>query len=184
MICTACRSLAGSLGVVVALACAAPVEAQESKSSTLAKELSALLDAAKLDSVAAKDPTDPDQFVAALYFPGLQLLVVSAKYAAPVLLNEKLGKQAYKEIYIDLNSAAVPKSRTFVEDLQANGLQSRRAENQPFDAVEDSGARVAFDGDWKKQKLTEDDYLKAFSSADDRYNKMLGLLISQLKGKS
>lgn len=57
------------------LVCLAPavVSAQESKSSSLAKQLAAALDAGKLDSIAAKDPASPDVFAAALYFPGMQL---------------------------------------------------------------------------------------------------------------
>ena len=76
----------------VALACVAaglmaslPAGAagQESKSAPLAKQLAAALDAAKLDSVAARDPSREDTFFAALYYPGVQLLAVSAKYSAP-----------------------------------------------------------------------------------------------------
>jgi hypothetical protein len=64
----------GALAVVVSLA-STSVWAQESKSAPLAKQLAAALDAGKLDSVAAKDPSAPDVFYAALYFPGAQLLV-------------------------------------------------------------------------------------------------------------
>ena len=35
--------------------------------------------------------------------------------------------------------------------------------------------------DRKKQQLTEQDYLKVFSTADDRYAQMLTLLLAQLK---
>ena len=51
---------------VVALSLSAPALAQESKSAPLAKQLAAALDAAKLDCIAAKDPSAPDVFVAAL----------------------------------------------------------------------------------------------------------------------
>jgi len=43
--------------------------AQETKSAALARQLAAVLAAAKLDSVAAKDPDQPDRYVAALYLP-------------------------------------------------------------------------------------------------------------------
>jgi hypothetical protein len=123
--------------------------------------------------------------VAALYFPGFQLLVVSAKYSVPVLLTEKLGTKNYKEVYIDLNSASVPQSKIFVEDLGGDGLKARREENRPFDTYESGGGtRIAFDGDWRKQKLTEEDYTKAFAAADDEYAKILALLVSQLKKTS
>ena len=38
-----------------------------------------------------------------------------------------------------------------------------------------------FDGDWKKQKMSEQDYMKAFSAADERYTQILTALLAQLK---
>jgi len=165
-------------------AAVSPARAQESKSGALAKQLAAALDAAKLDSVAAKDPNAPDIFIAALYFPGAQLLVVSAKYAAPQLLDARLSKKEYRDTYIDLSSASMPESKVFVQDALADGLKAKRDENQPFDIIEIAGKPVNFDGDWKKQKISEQDYMKAFGSADDRYSSMLNALIAQLKKTS
>ena len=119
--------------------------AQEPKSAALAKELTALLDAAKLTAIAAKDTADPDAFVAAMYFPGSQLLVVGAKYSPAVLLNEKLAKKDYQEIYIDLNSASVASTRVFVEDLGADGLKAEHPEGTGFDSVDRGGKRTIFD---------------------------------------
>ncbi|HEY7285775.1 MAG TPA: hypothetical protein VH497_10050 [Vicinamibacterales bacterium] len=166
------------------LAAASPARAQESKSGPLAKQLAAALDAAKLDSVAAKDPSAADTFIAALYFPGAQLLVVSAKYTAPQLLDARLSKKEYRDTYIDLSSASVPDSKVFVQDALADGLKAKRDENQPFDIIEIAGKPVNFDGDWKKQKISEQDYMKAFGSADDRYSNMLHALIAELKKTS
>jgi type II secretory pathway pseudopilin PulG len=158
--------------------------AQDSKSGPLAKQLAAALDGAKLDSIAAPDPSDPGTFVAALYFANMQLLVVSAKYTAPLLLSAKVEKKDYRDVYIDLNSASVPESKTFIEDLGADGLKAKRDENQPFDTFEHAGKRTVFDSDWKKQKLSEQDYMKAFSGADDEYSKILTALLAQLKKTS
>ena len=155
--------------------------AQESKSVALAKELSAALDARKLDAIAAKDPSKPDVFVGALYFPGVQLLVVLAKYAAPVAMNEQLAKKNYRDVYLDLSSASVAGTKVFVEDLGANGLVVKPGENQPFDGFEVGGKRRAFDGDWKKQQLSEDEYMKAFAAADAQYSEMLAALLAQVK---
>ena len=80
----ACACLAAVLTVALSTA----AQAQEPKSAALAKQLAAALDAAKLDCIAAKDPSAPDVFIGALYFPGVQLLVVSAKYTVPALLAE------------------------------------------------------------------------------------------------
>ena len=176
----ACRSL-------VALVCLLPAGAavaQESKSAPLAKQLAAALDAGKLDSIAAKDPDAPDVFVAALYFPGIQLLVVSGKYAVPQLLNERVGKKEYRDVYLDLNGAAAADSKVFIEDPGADGLKAKREDNQPFDQCEWAGKRTAFTGDWKTQKMSEQDYMKAFSTADDRYMQILTALLAQVKKTS
>ena len=74
------------------------------------------LDASKLEAIAAADPADPQTFVAALYFQGSQILVVSAKYAAPPLLVAKIKEQNYRDVYIDLSSASVAGSKVFVID--------------------------------------------------------------------
>ena len=50
--------------------------------------------------------------------------------------------------------------------------------------VEMGGKRTMFDGDWKKQKLSEQDYLKAFSAADERYAEILAALLAQAKKTS
>jgi hypothetical protein len=175
---------AALVAVALALSISATASAQDAKSASLAKQLAAALDGAKLDSIAAPDPSSPDTFVAALYFPNIQLLVVSAKYTAPQLLTAKVDKKDYRDVYIDLNSASVPESKIFVEDLGADGLRAKRDDNQPFDTFEQAGKRTMFDNDWKKQKLTEQDYMKAFSGADDQYAKILTALLAQLKKTS
>jgi hypothetical protein len=169
---------------VLTLSFAATGFAQESKSAALAKQLAAALEAGQLDSIAAKDPSNPDTFIGALYFKGLQLLVVSAKYSAPTLLVDKLGQKNYRDVYIDLNSASVPDSKVFIEDLGADGLKAKADDDNPFDTFEAASKRTAFDGDWKKQKLSEDEYMKTFSTADDRYSQMLTALLAQVKKTS
>jgi hypothetical protein len=175
------RVVSVALATLVALSPTAVASAQESKSASLAKQLATALDAGKLESIAAKDPSAPDVFVAALYFPGFQLLVVSAKYAVPQLLNERLAKKEFRDVYIDLNSASVPLSKVLVEDAAADGLRPKREENQSYDSIDVSGKRTVFDGDWKKQQLTEADYMKAFSAADELYARALSSLLAQLK---
>jgi hypothetical protein len=164
----------------VLLAAAVPGSAQESKSAPLAKQLVAALESGKLDSIAAKDPSNQDVYLGALYIKGFQLLVISNKYAVPAALDGRLSKKEYRDLYIDLNSSPA-NNRVFIEDLGADGLKAKREENQPFDSVEINGARTMFDSDWKKQKLSEDDYMKTFSAADDRYSQILTALLAQLK---
>ena len=173
--------LRGCLGGVLALSVSTTVLAQDSKSAPLARDLAAALDAAKLDSIAAKDSSKSGVYISALYFPGAQLLVVTAEYAVPQYLDEKLAKKDYREIYLDLNSASVPESKAFFEDLGADGLKVKRDENRPFDTYEAGGRRVMFDSDWRRQKLTEDEYTKAFSAADEQYSRLLSALLAQAK---
>jgi len=171
-----------SLAATLACVLAAPAFAQDSKSAPLAKQLAAALDAGKLDSIAAKDPDAPDVFHAALYFPGMQLLVVSGKYSVPQLLTTRLSNKEYRDVYLDLNGAATAK--IFIEDPGADGLKAKRESNQAFDQCEMTGKRTMFDGDWKAQKLSEQDYTKAFAAADERYAQILAALLAQLKKTS
>ena len=170
------------IGLLMLLVMSTAAAAQEAKSAALAKELTTLLDGAKLTAIAAKDPSDPDAFVAAMYFSGSQLLIVAAKYTPAVLLNEKVAKKDYQEIYIDLNSASVASTRVFLEDLGADGLKADHDEGAGFDSLDRGGKRTIFDADWKKdQKLTDDQYAKLFADADAVYSRLLQALISQAK---
>jgi hypothetical protein len=155
---------------------------QDSKSVAAAKELAQALDAAKLDAIAAPDPASPGTFVAAMYIPGAQLLVVSAKYSAPTLITEKIAKKDYRDVYMDLQAASVAGTRIFVQDMMADGLVAKP--DGPGDVYEDGTKATTFDGSWKKAKLTEDEYMKAFADADEKYTKILTLLIAHAKGKS
>jgi hypothetical protein len=169
------------LALTVALLAAVPAaSAQEAKSVAAAKQLGTTLDRLKLDSIATADPADPGTFVAALYFQGAQLLVVSAKYAAPSLLVDKLAKKDYRDIYIDLNAASTAGTKIFVMDQGADGLVARPGDNAP-DSWEQGNKTTAFDGEWKKAKISEDEYTKTFAAADERYTRILTLLTEHAK---
>jgi hypothetical protein len=171
---------------LVALICLSPVvaSAQDSKSAPLAKQLAAALEEGKLDSIAAKDPSAPDAFVAALYFPGMQLLVISGKYSVPQLLTERVGRKEYRDVYLDLNGASIADTKVFIEDPGADGLRAKREDNQAFDQCEMAGKRTMFNGDWKTQKMSEQDYMKTYTAADDRYSQILTALLAQAKKPS
>ena len=156
------------------------LSAQDSKSAAVAGELTKLLDQMKLDAVAARQGTD--QYVAALYFQGSQLLVVGAKYSAPERMNQLIGQKQYRDVYADLSSASEKTTKIFVMDLGANGLKFKRENNEPFDTVDTSGGSVAFNGE--RGKLSEDDYRKVFTTSDEQYTSMLQALIAVLKKPS
>jgi hypothetical protein len=160
-----------------------PAESADgSKSATVAKELVQALDAAKLGAIATSDPSNPGVFIAALYIPDTQLLVVSAKYSAPPLLIDRINAKDYQAVYVDLQSASVRGSKIFVMDQGADGLMPKLSgDSSAADSFDEGDKSVAFDGDWKKAKITEADYTKAFADADDRYAKLLSMLVAQAK---
>jgi hypothetical protein len=162
--------------------CAAQAAPQD-RSAALAKELTSLLQQRKLDSIAARHPAGADQFVAALFFPN-QLLVVSARTVAPAVVNEKLVRREYRDVYIDLNSASIPESRFMITDMGADGLRSTRQANQPFDSRDLAGKGVRFDGNWREDKMSEQDYMKAYAAADEAYIAALQALVDELKKQS
>lgn len=162
---------------------AAPAAARQdtvSKSAALAKELTALLAQQKRDSMAARDPVERDRFVAAMIYPG-QLMVITGKYTVPVLLDEKISFGKFMDVYVELNGAAVPSSKTFIEDQFADGLVNGRRQ-MPFDSVIEGDKTMLFDGDHRKAKMSKDEYNKAFADADEKYTKLLQMLLAQAKG--
>jgi hypothetical protein len=152
-----------------------------SKSAEAAAVLAKQLEQAKLQYIATRDPGGAGRFIDAEHFPGSNLMVISAKYATPVLLNEKLLQRKFQDAYIDLNAASERASRIFVEDLLANGFTMAKAKNQPFDAFESRGKRIVFDFDWRKQKLTQEEYFAALTDADAQYARMLELLLAEAR---
>ena len=170
----------GLVALVGLLLAPSMLSAQDSKSATVAGELTRLLDEMKLDAVAAKQGTD--RFVAALYLQGSQLLVVGAKYSAPERMNQLIGQKQYRDVYIDLSSASEQATKIFVMDLGANGLKFKRENNEPFDTVDTSGGSVIFNGE--RGKLSEDDYKKVFVTSDEQYTSMLQALLVALKKPS
>ena len=159
---------------------AAESRAQTSKSAALAQEVAQAFSNAKLGAFAAPVPDRPDEFVAALYIEGSQLLVVSARYSVPMVLMEHLQKKEYQEVYLELNGAALPDTKVFIEDQGADGLQPDR-KNALFDSYLGSSKRVDFDGDSRRQKMSEEEYTKTFVAADENYARILTVLLAGLK---
>ena len=171
-----------SLGLCAAFVTGAA--AQEPQSAGPAKELSQLLAARKIDSIAARMPDSREEFVGALAFPG-QLMVIWAKTTAPAVVNEKLIRKEYKEVYIDLNSASILDSRHFVTDLGPDGLRAKPQQRQGPSDSHDAGAKtMRFDGSWREDKMSEADYMKAHAEADTAYVKAIQALIEELKKAS
>jgi hypothetical protein len=146
------------------------------------RELANLLEGRKLDSFATRVPGTTDRFVAALYIPGQQMIVVAGRYGSPALVREKILLGRYLDAYRDLYGASDPASRSIVEDLRADGLRAVPGRDEPSDAYTGpTGSLITFDGEWKQHKLSHDAYLEAFAKANADYATNVGVLVSALK---
>ena len=155
------------------------VEGPDSMSAPLASELAEILSSRQLDAVAARytEGSETDRFVAALAFPG-QLLVVSARYEAPVYVVQKIDGGLYRDVYIDLNSASIADTKILITDSGADGLIAR---SETIDLYDSGTDVIRFDGDRSGGELSQDDYNEAFSEADAEYSRLLKALIAQVR---
>jgi hypothetical protein len=167
-----------ALTVVGSLAAVTHASAQSLQSETLAKQLSEALKAQKLEAIAAQDPSSPNRFVAALYYPGTQLLVVSAQPTSVQLLKDRLLWGQYREIYLDLQTNVVPGSSWFIYDMKADGLCA--GPDEAVDTLYEGSKPVEiFDGDWKKRGVSQQDYKQTLASTDERYSALLSALLAR-----
>jgi hypothetical protein len=155
-------------------------EAQVSKSTAIAKELIQVMEAKKLDSIAAKTATGEGHFAAALYFPNVQLLVISGHYSAPQLMEPRLAAKQYRDTYMELSGTVTPDTKIFVQDMGEPGLTPRKQENM-YDTWTRAGKIVMFDGENDKQKMSDAEYAQAFAEADEEYARILGALLAEAK---
>lgn len=171
-----------SLAIVLlnsTLALAGPA-GEPSRSAAAAKQLTDALTAHKLDAIAARDPDEADRFVAALFYPGAQLLVVSARYSVPAALDAKLAQEKYHDVYLDLQSSSLANTGVFYQDLKADGLCAGR--DQPADILyAGNAAPKVFDADWEKHKMSQKSYEEQYAAADRQYARMLQILLGRLE---
>jgi hypothetical protein len=181
------RTTAFVVTIAVALALTVVVtgtpQQRASRSSAAAVTLVKLMTDRGLEAAAARDPREPGRFVAALCFPGTQLLVVSAKYPVPAALEQRLSNHEYRDVYMDLQGDVTREGRFFVQDMQTNGLQARPERGAAVDIVYENGAHgTTFDGNGKGTRLSQDDYDARFEAADRRYTEVLAALVAGLQG--
>ena len=169
----------GILLLVCAALGAAPAE-RSVRSAVLAKQLGAALLEHRLEAIAARDPEAGDPFVAALFFPDSQLLVISASYSSPSVLEQKLAQKNYRDVYLDLGTSQFANTSVFVQDMKADGLCHDR--NQTADILYEGGASTIFDGDWKRHGGSQQDYEQRLAAVDERYSRLLELLLTELRG--
>ncbi len=147
-------------------------------SAGLARELSATLAARHVEAVAARDPEAPDAFVAALLYPDVQLLVVRARYPVPAALDPQLAAGQHREVYVALQSNALPDGKLFVQDMQADGL--RADADQTADIVYERGVdQTVLNGNPRSRE-----YKEMLAAKDAEYSRVLQLLVDALKASA
>jgi hypothetical protein len=175
--------IAGGMGGATAQQ--APAAAPAAASPAKVKELIGLLLSRKLEIFAA--PENGPKFVAVLHVPGVQLLLASASYGRPLDFDYYLFHKKYQDMYQELKSSPLSVEKFFVEDTLADGLVVAPGKSGAIDVVTVGGERRTFDGDFadprkrNQKKITQDDYFKAFSTADARYAALLDVLIAAAK---
>jgi hypothetical protein len=153
----------------------APAEIPQS--SILVNQLVKAMSAVKLDAIAAKDPADPGRFVAALAFPGVQLLVISSRHQSLDYVTMQLGKREFREVYDALQRGA-PEGRLFFHDMGCDGF----VRNDSIDIFyEGPTAQTLLDGDWAAQSLTETAYQAKRKAAEAQYTHALSVLLEAVK---
>jgi hypothetical protein len=181
------RKVAAVALTVVVGAAVAFAQAPPAASPAQASALVAALQAKGLDAFAVRDPERPGRFLAVLHIADVQLLLVSAAYSKPSDIEYRLEHREFNLAYADLNNSMLSSDRFFVEDAHGDGLVARPKKGVLADTVTVGTEQRVFDGDFvgdnKKnpKKITEGEYYKAFTSADERYARLLGLLIDELK---
>ena len=191
------RVIARRMVVVVALVvgvaegarpAAQAVTPPPSTSAAKAKELVGLLQAKKLEAFAARMPNEAGKYMAVLLVPNAQLLTISASYGRPTDMEYYLYNKEYQNAYTNLSSSTLAEDKLFFEDALHDGLIAVPGKSPVSDAVRIGTARQDFNGAWidprRKNpavKITQEDYFKAFVSADEKYARILDVLIAELK---
>jgi hypothetical protein len=169
--------IAGAAIGVISFAAAAL--AQGASSPSMAKELVTLLTERQLDAFAVQDPEAPNSFLATLVIPGAQMLVVSAEYPSPDELQAQLAQKNYRDVYTALHQPTTASSRFFLIDAGCDGLDG---DSDGVDVLYEKGtAQTVFDGDWKKQGISEATYRERLERAEKRYSRVLRLFRDTLK---
>ena len=149
-------------------------------SAALTKELVTLMGARQLDAIATADPSAPGRFVAAMVYPGVQLLLVRGETTSPTDTASRISYRMYRDAYSDVQQPVKPEGKLFIQDMGADGL-SAQGDGAVDVMYEDGTKQTIFDGDWRKQKLSQADYQKKLATTDAEYARLLSLLIAEVK---
>jgi hypothetical protein len=167
-------------GAIVLLSQGGAGHAQTLASTEAARTLVDALERTGLNSIAAVDPATADTFVAALYIPRSQLLVVSARHPSVDAVSHRIAMRQYREVYLDLQTSPTPTHKFFVQDAGADGLLSARPGSGEVDVLYEDGSRqTLFNGE--ADGLSRTEYERKLAIADTHYTRLLTLLTAAVE---
>jgi hypothetical protein len=156
---------------------AGPVQARPFESADAAYDLTRALDSAGLNAIAAAVPNEPGMFVAALYQPGRNLILVSATHPSSEVISSAIAMHRHREAYVSLLGTPTPQGKFYVRDANADGILSALPGSDDVDVLQENGARqTAFNGNTESQDLSSSDYDARLAAADARYAYLLTVL--------
>lgn len=165
----------GMLILAITAVAAAPLQSADVTSRGSVTDLVKALGEKQLTAVAAKHPSEPGRYIAAMHFPGVQLLVISARTQSPDYIDAKLAAGAYADVYAALQQG-IPESKLFIHDMGGDGL--RGGEGGTADIVYERGKDVrVIDGDHQAAKMSKAEYEKVIRQLDRRYTELLRVLV-------
>lgn len=169
-----------ALTTVALLAMPSPGAAQNPATRGPVASLVELMARAKLDAFALRE--EGDVYLSVMYVKGVQLLVVRARHPVPAALDARIAAGDFQGAYADHNGSTLRDGKLFVMDMGADGLVPRPARGTAFDIAYEDGVReTRFDGDWRRQGLSEEDYRLRVADIEHRYSSMLNVLTDALR---
>jgi hypothetical protein len=163
--------------VTASMPAARASEDPEPKSASLAKQLVTAMAARQIEAMAAVDPAEPTRIIAALSFPGVQLLVMSSEHKSFDYLKLQIEKRQFREVY-DALQFGPPASRLFFHDIGCDGFVTGEYVDLYY---EGASKRTMFDGNYMAQSMTELEYAEKRKTAEEKYVHSLNVLLEAIK---
>jgi hypothetical protein len=158
---------------------------REDESAEAAREIVHLLDAGDLYAAAAEHPDAAGTFSAVIYVPGVQLLSITTTHPTVHRMRQILASGDYQRAYLELQTFGARAGRLFVRDLRANGLRPGRHDGEPFDVVwHDATRDIAYDGQWRRRRMSVAEYRDAFARDEERYAMLLRVVLAGMRQPS
>ena len=173
---------AGVLALGVFLSVTVPVAGNDrstAKSAVLCKQLVTAMTDRQLTAIAAPHPDESGRYVAAMLFPGVQLLLISARSSEPAYIESQLTPEGFANVYAALQQG-VPESKLFIQDMGSDGLLG--PEGGMADIVYRRGKdERVFNGDHKLAGMSRSAYADLVRETDEQYSALLTLLFEAVK---